>query len=182
MGTIEQHGMFVGAALLCAVVASVFDVREGRIPNRLTGTAMLAGLALHTAVGGGRGLANSAGAGVLAGCVFAVCYVAGGMGAGDVKLMAAVGCLAGMPAVGTVLIAAAMAGGVFGLALSVVRGKLRETLHNTGLLLLHHQRHGLKPHPQLNLASGTGLKIPFALPVAAGCLFAFWSVAWGGQS
>jgi prepilin peptidase CpaA len=182
MGAIEQHGMFVGAALLCAVVASVSDVREGRIPNGLTSAAMLAGLALHTAVGGGRGLANSAGAAVLAGCVFALCYFAGGMGAGDVKLMAAVGCLAGMPAVGTVLIASAVAGGAFGLALSMVRGRLRETLHNTGLLLLHHQRHGLTPHPQLNVADGTGLKIPFALPIAAGCLFAFWSAVWGGHS
>jgi prepilin peptidase CpaA len=45
--------VYTGGALVCALLASAFDVRDRRIPNRVTGPAIACGLMLHVAIGGG---------------------------------------------------------------------------------------------------------------------------------
>jgi prepilin peptidase CpaA len=178
MDVLEQQLMFLGGSLLCAGIGSVTDVRERRIPNFVTGPAIVAGLMLHATTGGWRGLGDSALAGVIAGGIFLIFFLAGGMGAGDVKLMAAVGCFAGLSLLPLVVISTAMAGGVFALAIGIYHGRLRETLRNVVALLQHHGRHGLKPHPDLTLSNTRTLRLPFALPIAAGCLFTLCTLAW----
>jgi prepilin peptidase CpaA len=178
MDIFEQQLMFTGGSLLCAGIGSVTDVRQRRIPNLLTGPAIAAGLMLHTVYGGWRGLGDSALAGSIAGGIFLVIFLAGGMGAGDVKLMTAVGCFAGLSPLPLVILATALAGGVLALAVSLFHGRLRETIHNVASLLQHHGRQGLKPHPELNLGNARTLRLPFALPIAAGCLFTLCTLAW----
>jgi prepilin peptidase CpaA len=178
MDGFEQQLMFTGGSLLCAGIGSVMDVRERRIPNLVTGPAIIAGLMLHAIYGGWHGLGDSALAGLIAGGIFLIFFLAGGMGAGDVKLMTAVGCIAGLSALPVVMIATALAGGVFALAISIHHGRLRETLCNVAALLQHHGRQGLKPHPDLNLNNERTLRLPFALPIAAGCLIALCTLAW----
>lgn len=181
METLPQQSIFIAGALVCAGIGSVHDVRERRIPNRLTGPAIVAGLALHAIAGGWHGLGDSALAGLVAGGIFFVFFFAGGMGAGDVKLMAAVGCFAGLTPLPLVVIATAIAGAGAALAVSVYNGRLRETLRNVGELLTHHGRRGLTPHPELNLANAGTLRLPFALPIAAGCLFALCTLGLTGR-
>ena len=48
------------AVTALAVAASVTDVRTRRIPNRLTGPALLAGLLFHAIAGGPSGLGQGA--------------------------------------------------------------------------------------------------------------------------
>jgi prepilin peptidase CpaA len=181
MDVFEQQLMFTGGSLLCAGIGSVTDVRERRIPNLVTGPAMVAGLLLHTICGGWRGLGDAALSGLIAGGIFLMFYLAGGMGAGDVKLMAAVGCIAGLSPLPLVLIATALAGGVIALAVSIYHGRLHSTLVHVGELLQHHGRLGLKPHPDINLSNESTLRLPFALPIAAGCLIALCLLAWEGR-
>jgi prepilin peptidase CpaA len=182
MDVLEQQRMFTGGALLCSGIGSLFDIRERRIPNRLTGPAIAAGLTLHTAIGGWSGFADSASAGLIAGVIFLIFFLAGGMGAGDVKLMAAVGCIVGLSPLSLVVVSIAIAGGVAALAVSLAHGRLRETFHGVAGLLLHHARRGLKPHPDLTLTNPQTLRLPFALPIAAGCLFTFCTLAWEAHS
>ena len=104
------------------------------------------------------------------------------MGAGDVKLMAAVGCIAGWSSLPLLLLSIAIAGGVFGLVLSAYHNRLQKTLSNVIALLLHHSSQGLKPHPELNLDNPETLRLPFALPIAAGCLVTFCGLAFGVSS
>lgn len=181
MESFDQQLIFAGAALLCASIGSVHDVRERRIPNRVTFPAMLVGLVLHGLIGGWAGLGGSVLAGSIAGLIFLVFYLAGGMGAGDVKLMAAVGCIGGLSPLASVVIATAIAGGIFALVLSVYHGRVRRTLRNVRDLIQHHRQQGFTPHPDLNLTSGDTLRLPFALPIAAGCLFTFCNLAWGAR-
>jgi prepilin peptidase CpaA len=89
--------IYAAAASVAAMVAAGNYLKSRRIPNALTGSSLICGLGLHLSTGGFRELYLSALAGLLVGGVFAVLYAAGGMGAGDVKLMAAVGCLAAGP-------------------------------------------------------------------------------------
>jgi prepilin peptidase CpaA len=182
MNALQQQIVFAGASLICASIGAFYDLRSGRIPNRVTGPAMAAGLTMHWIASGRHGLTDSALAGLIAGAIFLIFFFAGGMGGGDVKLMAAVGCISGLSHLGLIVIATAIAGGAFAIVVSLCHGRLRETLQNVGALLLHYGRRGLEPHPDLNLANAHTLRLPFALPVAAGCLFAVCTLAWEAWS
>ena len=132
---------------------------------------MLAGLLLHFAFGGWRGLGLAALAGLIAFGVFLIFFLAGGMGAGDVKLMTAVACLAGTQYVVELLVTTAIAGGIIAIALAIARGRLKETLSNVAMLAAHHRHEGLQPHPELNVTNRRTLRLPYGLAIAAGCLF-----------
>ena len=80
--------VMLGIALLC-------DLRSRRIPNPLVVAGIVLGLAGHTWLQGPSGLGIAA-SGMLVGLVCLLpFYISGGMGAGDVKLMAACGAFLG---------------------------------------------------------------------------------------
>jgi len=159
--------LYPAVALACAIAGSVFDVRSRRIPNFITLPGILLGLLLHLVLGGWKQLGLAALAGLVCGIVF-VFWLAGGMGAGDVKLMTAVASIAGMPLVPWLLVLTSLAGGVMAVGLALWRGRLRETVRNVGAIALHHRFEGLTPHPQLNITNARTLRLPYALAVAAG--------------
>ena len=178
MNALPQQLTSTACALFCASIGSVHDLRDRRIPNTLCGSAVLAGLALHTAFGGWHGLGDSAVAGLVAGFLTLIFWFAGGMGAGDVKLMAAVGCLTGFTLLPETLLSTAIAGGLLAVAVSLYHGRMRETMRNVTVLVDHHRAQGLEPHPDFNLTSPQAHSLPFALPIAAGCFVTFCTLAW----
>jgi prepilin peptidase CpaA len=118
-------------------------------------------------------MASAALGGLIAGGVFAVFYLAGGMGAGDVKLITAVGCFAGLSAVAGILVGTALMGGVFAIALALYRHRLKDTFANMGKLMAHHGAAGLRPHPDLNIGNPGTLRLPYGLAIAAGAGLSF---------
>jgi prepilin peptidase CpaA len=171
---INPEFVYPAAASVCAAMGSITDVRSRRVPNLLTGPAMLAGLALHFAFGGWHGMMLAAAAGLICGAIFLIFFIAGGMGAGDVKLITAIGCLVGMNNIVSVLALTAIAGGVMAVGLAVSRGQLKQTLFNVGALASHHTTQGLKPHPELNVLNKNTLRLPYALAIAAGTIITFY--------
>jgi prepilin peptidase CpaA len=167
---------FVGLALVCASVGAFRDVRTRRIPNWLTGPSILFGLALHLVLAGPHSMAKAALAGAVGGGVFLVFHLAGGMGAGDVKLMTAVSCLAGLSYLPQILIATALMGGVFAIIVAISHHRLKETLTNIGVLVVHHGSSGLRPHSDLNVANAERLRMPYGVAIAAGTALAFCTV------
>ncbi len=99
------------------LIAATFDVRSHRIPNWLTLSSALAGLVYHSAVSGWYGLLFSSEGLLLGGAFLIPFYLKGGMGAGDVKLLAAVGALLGPGGVFWAFLGTALAGGVYAVAL-----------------------------------------------------------------
>ncbi|MGI4828053.1 MAG: A24 family peptidase [Janthinobacterium lividum] len=158
------------AAIGCGTVGALTDLRSRRIPNWLTGPAMLLGVVLHLLAGGWKGGASALFALLLCGAVFLVFFLAGGMGAGDVKLIAAEASLLGLSSSGSLLLYTVLCGGVLGLGLAIQRGKLRNTLANVLRLTLHHGRNGLQPHPELNVLNQSTLRLPYGVAIALGCL------------
>jgi prepilin peptidase CpaA len=97
---------------------------------------MLGGLLFHGITGGRAALGDSA-LGLLFGfAILLLFYAMGGMGSGDVKLMAAIGAWLGMKLTFYVFIASALAGGVYAVALLVLTGGIQETLINLHILWL----------------------------------------------
>ena len=83
------------ALLVLAVLAAVWDLRTRRIPNWLVLGGLIAGFGLNGFLFGLEGL-GIAGLGMLVGFgIYLVLHLLHAMGAGDVKLMAAVGSLVG---------------------------------------------------------------------------------------
>jgi prepilin peptidase CpaA len=169
MMQIEQDIVYPAVASACAFVGSVFDVKSRRVPNLLTGPAILFGLLLHLSLGGWQELASAAVAGLICGLVFLIFYLAGGMGAGDVKLITAVGCLSGLHNITFLLALTGIAGGVMAVSLALVRGQLKQTFLNVFALVTHHRSEGLTPHPEINVLNANTLRLPYALAITAGC-------------
>ncbi|MES2391018.1 MAG: A24 family peptidase [Acidobacteriota bacterium] len=165
---VDKQFLYPVTAALIAVTGAAFDVKDRRIPNFITGPALLLGLTLHTVVDGWHGLLTSLAAGLICGVLFLVFYIAGGMGAGDVKLMLSVGCIAGLPNTSYLLILTAIIGGLMGVGMAVLKGRLKETLFNVGTLTKHHGQVGLEPHPELNVRNNNTLRLPYGLAIAAG--------------
>jgi len=160
--------VFPAASLLCATLSAVYDVRSRRIPNFITLPAMVFGLTLHAALGGWRQLATAAAGGLICGLIFFVFYLAGGMGAGDVKLITAAGCIAGLPLIGHLLLWTALAGGMMAIGLALYRRQLGATLRNMCAIVVHHRIMGLTPHAQFNIGNDRTLRLPYALAITAG--------------
>lgn len=108
-------------ALVPFVIATAIDVRERRIPNRLTMPAIAFALVSVLFAGGLGGLAHALAGLFVAGGVGLVVAVAarGGFGMGDVKLMAYAGAAVGMARVLPFLVTMSLAGGVFAIAVMV---------------------------------------------------------------
>jgi prepilin peptidase CpaA len=167
--------MIAAIAVALAVTAAVSDVREGRIPNALTYPSMVLGLAVQTGLYGWRGLSLSLAGGLLFGGVFLVFYLIRVMGAGDVKLAAALGCIVGVSASVSVMIATAFAGGALAILIMVVSGKVIRTVRNTLSVIWHHARHGLKAHPETNLDNPKAARMPYGVAFAVGTLY--WTLS-----
>jgi prepilin peptidase CpaA len=161
-------------AFALAGAACWFDVRTRRIPNRLTFPATALGVAAATAAHGGHGALSSA-AGMLVGMMlFFPLFALKGLGAGDVKLMGALGAWLGTTVVLGVAFYTALAGGVLALALIVRHGYGGQAVRNLWLLLTHWRVFGLRPLDALTLETSKGPKLPYALPIAVGLALAFW--------
>jgi len=153
-------------------VAAACDLRWGRIPNWLTYTAIAAGLVVRAVLGGWRASLDGLAAGLIGGAVFFMFFLVRGMGAGDVKLMAAVGVWSGVRQLPAVLIATALAGGILALAYMLFHKQASRTLRNLGSLFRHHfSSGGLSPHPEINLQNPHAIRVPYAVAIAAGTFY-----------
>jgi prepilin peptidase CpaA len=120
------------AGLAVAVVA---DVRSRRIPNWLTATIAAAGFVLAFTHFGSVSPGQAA-LGLLLGLgLMLPGHVIGATGAGDVKLMAAVGAVVGPSMAFNAFLGSALAGGVLALLVAFRRGRLHATLLGTRQLL-----------------------------------------------
>jgi len=118
----------LACVLLVGGICSVTDLRRRRIPNAVTLPACAAGLLLGLVRGGLRGL-ESAALGTLAGFgLLVVPALLGWVGAGDAKLLAALGAFLGPAGVLEAAVYGTLAGGIAGLAVLVRSGQAREGL------------------------------------------------------
>lgn len=162
------------AALLIASIACVLDLRTGRIPNVLTLGGSAAGLVTAACLQGAGGAGLHLAGWAIGLVIFLPVFVLGGLGAGDVKLMACLGAWLGPIGALWTALYAAIAGGVLALIVSVATGYARQAFRNIWNLLLEWLFTGIHPVPALTLTEGRGPRLAYALPIAAGALVTIW--------
>jgi len=162
------------AALAVAAVACVTDLRESRIPNTLTFGALLLAVIAHSLLPQGEGWKFAALGALAGGAVFFPFFALGGMGAGDVKLMAALGGWLGWQPALLIALYGALAGGVLALALAWAHGYLRTAFSNIWRLLTHWWLIGIQPLPDLTLEHSRGPRLAYAVPIFIGLMVTLW--------
>lgn len=118
----------LGATVGVMGTAVVSDVRYGRIPNKLTYPAILAGVALGFMTGGLEGMWSSFAGFALGFVVLFAGMMFGGIGGGDVKLAAAMGALVGLPVTALGLLYMCLCSGAIAFGILIWKGKLFASL------------------------------------------------------
>ncbi len=97
-----------------------------------------------------------------------------GMGAGDVKLLAAVGAWLGPSQVAIVALAASLAGGVIAIVVALGHGYLKTAVRNVWMLLMHWRVMGVRPLQEVTLEGTRGPRLAYAFPISIGTLVTLW--------
>ena len=156
-------------ALALVVIAAVFDLKSRRIPNYLTYPAVLLAFGYWIVKGDGRALLYAA-LGLLIGFgLLLLLYLLGGMGAGDVKLMGALGALVGWQHIWNVVLYSLVAGGLVATIYLLLRGELGGGLRNTWRLVRRAKLPGAGGADPAEWKSFG--KIPYGVAIAMGTFY-----------
>ena len=180
-----RWGVVIGASL----VAAGFDLRQGRIPNALTFPLLGFGLVLVTWHGGLASLAEAAGACALLALPYVLLFIFVGGGAGDAKLMGAIGSWLGLRHGLLTLVCVIMAGGVLAIVKAISQKQLKLVLTSVcvsfyGFILFLFGLFGQKKLPSTSdgndIEKSGNLELPYGVAILLGvCIAAVISGMWG---
>jgi prepilin peptidase CpaA len=159
---------------LIAAAACVTDLYHRRVPNVLTFVGAAAAIVYHLLASGIPGLLTATGGWVAGVAVFLPLFLLRGMGAGDVKLLGALGAWVGVRDVLWIAIYTVIAGGIMAVVVAAWHGRLRHSLRNVGFLVMFWRISGIRPLPELTLKESSGLRLPYAVPIFAGAIVRAW--------
>ena len=153
-----------------AVVVIYYDVRFRRIPNVLVLAALIAGLTINISYGGWRGALSSLGGFAVAFVPMCLMHVFGAMGAGDVKLFAAIGAVVGLPLVPMTFVVVVMLGAVLAVYSMIRSRTVLSTSHGVLRIFV-----GILPGwemPRFSLPANRQHTIPYGVAIMIGSVIA----------
>lgn len=151
-----------------AIIIAYYDVRYRRIPNPFVLATLISGVVMNAVFGGLAGVLSSC-----AGCLFAfvlmfLLHVFGAMGAGDVKLFAAIGAVMGAHLVLPTFLVVVLTGGLLA-TISIIRaGAVFSTMQRVLQILV-----GLLPGwemPRFAVPADRRTTIPYGVAITIGSL------------
>jgi prepilin peptidase CpaA len=164
----------IGVTLLAGWV----DFRTRKIPNWLTVPAFIFGIGLRTVLGGWPGAKASLEGTALALALLLPLVLMRGLGAGDWKLMGAVGAFLGPVLLLFVLLGSIMVSGLMALVEMTRTQRVRETFRNLFVLVRGFISFGLRTNREISLDNPRLLKLPFGVAVAISTLICFCAAQW----
>jgi prepilin peptidase CpaA len=155
---------------ILVLIAAVYDIRFRRIPNWLVLAGLVAGFAWNVYSAGWSGLSTAVeglGTGFI---LYFPLYLLRARGAGDVKLLAAVGAITGPGNCLWIFLLTAVLGGVIALVLVLFHGRARRTFFNVGWIVqdLLHFRAPYRSSDELDVTTTKGMRLPHGLMIAVG--------------
>jgi prepilin peptidase CpaA len=160
-------------------VAAIVDFRTHKIPNWLTVPAFLVGISLRTATSGWAGTKASLEGAGLALILLLPLVLMRALGAGDWKLMGAVGAFLGPILFLFVLLGSVLVSGLMATVEMMRTRRVKETFHNLVVLVQGFFSFGLRANPEISLDNPALLKLPFGVAVAISTLACFCAARWG---
>ncbi len=166
-------------AVILATGAGWLDWRSRRIPNWLTVPAFLAGLAANSMVAGWPGARNALMGAALPLLLLLPAVMLRGLGAGDWKLMGALGAILGWRRILLVLLATVFVAALIALEQMIRQRRARRTLFNLWELVRGFFIFGLRPNPELSLDDPGASTLPFGVAAAAATVLCYGAAAIG---
>jgi prepilin peptidase CpaA len=160
--------------LLTSAAGCVTDLRTRRIPNVLTFGAAVLAVVFQAAQHGSAGAVAATTGWVTAAAIFFLPFALGGLGAGDVKLLAALGAWLGPAAAIWLAIYTAIAGGAIALVVAGTHRYLRQAIANIWLLLMHWRVRGLVAHPDFSIETSGGPRLAYGVAILTGTVVTVW--------
>lgn len=170
-----MHSFAWWPTLIVVMAATATDLRSRRIPNWLVLPFMAAGIAVSVFLHGWHGALQSAEGVGLGLVLFGALFLMGGMGAGDVKLCAAIGAWIGPQQLFLALIFTALVGGLMAVGWAVWGGFFGELMKGTGDLFLGRTRRNRDSAQPSEAGSVLQRKMPYAPAIAIGTLLSFFA-------
>ena len=165
-------------AMIVALAAGWIDYRSRRIPNWLTVTGALLGILLQFGANGPLGVVRAfEGMGLALVCLLPFVLLRA-MGAGDWKLMGALGAILGPIGMLLILTAAVFISGVMGLVMVVRARRVKETFLNVFVLVQGFLSFGLREMPNITLDNPDLMKLPFGVAAALATVLCFVAIRW----
>ncbi len=164
--------------LALTLSAALLDWRSRRIPNWLTVPGLLIGVGTHSMLTGWHGTLFALEGAALALVLLIPLVLLRALGAGDWKLMGAVGAFLGPILFLFVLLGSIFASGIMAVVQVLRVGRVMETLRNMVVLVKGFFAFGLKKNPQISLDNPRLLKLPFGVAVAAATIVCFCAAHW----
>jgi len=164
--------------LLLTCLAAVWDWRSRRIPNWLTVAGAVAGITIHSVLDGWHGAWFAlVGMGLGLTLLLPLVYLRA-LGAGDWKLMGAVGTFLGWQLFLFVLVGSIFVAGVMAAVQMIRADRVSETFRNMWTLVKGFATFGMIKNPKISLDNPGLLKLPFGVAVAASTLACFCAAYW----
>jgi prepilin peptidase CpaA len=161
------------SALAFSFPAGVIDWRTRKIPNWLTVSGFAIGVGIHAWLAGWHGVLTSLeGTGLALGILLPLVLLRA-LGAGDWKLMGAIGALLGPVMMLFVLLASIVVTAGMAVLRMMQAGRVKSTLVNVVTLVKGFATFGLKPNPKISLDNPQLMKVPFGVGAAIGTLICF---------
>src|ERR1700675_4730800 len=164
--------------LTLTFIAAAVDWRTRKIPNWLTVPGILAGITLRTVISGWPGAKASLEGVGLALALLLPLVLLRGLGAGDWKLMGAVGAFLGPVMFLFVLVGSLLVSGLMAIVAMLRAQRVGETLRNMWILVRGFFSFGLRVNPKISLDNPALLKLPFGVAVAVSMLVCFCAARW----
>ena len=155
-----------------AVLITYYDVRYRRIPNAFVLATLVSGLLINGILNGFGGLGASVGGCLVAFAMMFALHLFGAMGAGDVKLFAAIGSVVGVGLVVPTFVVVVLTGGVLAVISTVRSRAMAETAQRVLQILI-----GFLPGwqvPRFAVPADRRLTIPYGVAITFGSLISLF--------
>ena len=165
-------------AMTVALVAGFIDYRSRRIPNWLTVSGAVMGIIFQMQTTGLHGIRLSIEGMLLALTCLLPLVLLRAMGAGDWKLMGAIGAILGPGLMLFVLAGAIFLSGIMAIVMVVRAGKVKETMMNVFVLVQGFLSFGLRELPEITLDNPDLMKLPFGVAAGLATVLCFLATKW----
>jgi prepilin peptidase CpaA len=171
--------MIWALTILLTALAAFVDFRVRKIPNWLTAPAFVAGVTLRTALFGWPGAKSALEGTGLALALLLPLVLLRALGAGDWKLMGAVGAFLGPMMFLFVMLGSILVSGIMAMVEMARTRRVRETFRNLYVLVKGFFTFGLRANPKISLDNPELLKLPFGVAVAIATVACYCAARWG---